>query len=227
MQISFNPNIDQTITLSPSLIASHSPSYAVVRFTAVLEDGEYDKINKGGARLQLWANNPSGAGSSEWQEHDFTEDKLHVGKLGVSTRRLSLHLRAALPPDVEELQFSYTYRVLYQDGRVEWLGKFGQNGTCVVHRHSSAAVLSDQWHSDDGVAYHLDVHGLSTSPLQLLSGIDSGRFNLYAINSDGFVVPSLSYAHSLPNPLVQLDVSKTVPCYSLSRNITQILMPCP
>ncbi|KAM6497958.1 hypothetical protein JOM56_005906 [Amanita muscaria] len=197
MQINFNPGVGQRFTVSPLLLASHISSYAAVRFTAVLDDGEYEQISRDGGKLQLWSNNPSIDGS-EWQEHDFTEDTntSHAENLTPGGRRLSLCLSVVLPRRVDEVELSYTYRISCPDGRVKWLGKYGQNGICVVHRQgSSHIILGDRWYSKDNTTFNLDAGESSKAHLNVLGGLDPSTYHLHAFDADGSD-PSALLAHS-------------------------------
>lgn len=197
MQINFDPGVGQRFTVSPLLLASHISSYAAVRFTAVLDDSEYEQISRDGGKLQLWSNNPSIDGS-EWQEHDFTEDTntSHAENLTRGGRRLSLCLSVVLPRRVDEVELSYTYRISYSDERVKWLGKYGQNGICVVHRQgSSHIILGDRWYSKDNTTFNLDAGESSKAHLNVLGGLDPSSYHLHAFDADGSD-PSALLAHS-------------------------------
>ncbi|KIL71007.1 hypothetical protein M378DRAFT_116486 [Amanita muscaria Koide BX008] len=217
MQINFNPGVGQRSTVSPLLLASHISSYAAVRFTAVLDNSEYEQISRDGGKLQLWSNNPSIDGS-EWQEHDFTEDTntSYAENLTLGGRRLSLCLSVVLPRRVDEVELSYTYRISCPDGRVKWLGKYGQNGICVVHRQgSSHIILGDRWYSKDHTTFNLDAGESSKAHLNVLGGLDPNPSALLAHSAtDGakavvsncsllFIVPKHAPdSHILPQAFV-------------------------
>jgi hypothetical protein len=181
MQIQFNPDIGQTIAVSPPLLSSTAASYVTVRFTALIQNGEYGQMVEEGTKVQLWSNGVGG----DWKAYDFTKDT-QVTKLDTD-QQLSLDLPVILPPGLTQLVFDYTYRILLSDGRIIWLGRFGQNGVCVVHRLGSHAILSGDWYSRDTVVYELDTDGNSRS-LEVLCGINMDDAKVHALNSDGSVV---------------------------------------
>ncbi|KAK2462047.1 hypothetical protein APHAL10511_006510 [Amanita phalloides] len=197
MQIQFNPDIHQTIQVSPPLLAPHTSSYVVVRFSALAPMGEYKKLGEEGAKVQLWSDNTG----SDWQAHDFLEDT-EATNHDTDHRRLSLNLPVILPTGLAQLKFCYTYRVLFPDGRIIWFGEFGQNGVCIVNSHDSHATLGYDWYSKDGITYELDTDGDSRS-LEVLRGIGMDGVRVHAIDSDGslghskrcsllFVIPQFS-----------------------------------
>lgn len=184
MQIQFNPDIGQTITVSPPLLSSDAASYVVVRFTALIPNSEYGQMDEEGTKVQLWSNGVGVGG--EWKAYDFTK-ATQVTKVGTNQQQLLLDLPVILPPGLTQIAFDFTYRILLSDGRIIWLGRFGQNGVCVVHRLSSHAILSGDWHSKDGIVYELETDGNSRS-LDVLRGINMDDARIHTLNSDGSVV---------------------------------------
>ena len=180
MQIQFNPDIGQTIAVSPPLLSSNAASYVVVRFTALIQNGEHGQMDEG-TKVQLWSNGVGG----EWKAHDFTKPT-QVTMIDTHQQQLLLDLPVILAPGLTQLAFDYTYRILLSDDRIIWLGNFGQNGVCVVHRPDSYAILSGDWHSKDGVVYELETDGSSRS-LDVLRGINMDDARIHALNSDGSV----------------------------------------
>ena len=181
MQIQFNPDIGQTIAVSPPLLSSNAASYVVVRFTALIQNGEHGQMDEG-TKVQLWSNGVGG----EWKAHDFTKPT-QVTMIDTHQQQLLLDLPVILAPSLTQLAFDYTYRILLSDDRIIWLGNFGQNGVCIVHRPDSYAILSGDWHSKDGVVYELETDGSSRS-LDVLRGINMDDARIHALNSDGSVV---------------------------------------
>ena len=181
MQIQFNPDIGQTIAVSPPLLSSNAPSYVVVRFTALIQNAEYGQMDEEGTKVQIWSN-----GGGEWKAQDFTKST-QVTNVDTDQQQLLLDLPVILPPGLTQLAFDYTYRILLSDGRIIWLGRFGQNGVCIVHRLGPNAILSGDWYSQDGTVYELETDGNSRS-LDVLRGINMDDARIHALNSDGSVV---------------------------------------
>ncbi|KAF8740660.1 hypothetical protein AX14_007795 [Amanita brunnescens Koide BX004] len=179
MQIRFNPDIGQTITVSPPLLSSNAASYVVVRFTALIPNSDYGQMDEEGTKVQLWSN----SGGGEWKAHDLT-NSTQVTKIDTNQQQLLLDLPVILPPGLPQLAFDYTYRILLSDGRIIWLGRFGQNGVCFVHRLGPYAILSGDWHSKDGIVYELETDGISRS-VEVLRGINMDDIRVHALNPDG------------------------------------------
>jgi hypothetical protein len=66
------------------------------------------------------------------------------------TPTLSLFLTVPLTSTDKDLKFSFTYRILYPSGEINWLGSFGQNGCILVDssRTTPHLLLAEGWHHD-------------------------------------------------------------------------------
>ncbi|KAI9511801.1 hypothetical protein F5148DRAFT_1168891 [Russula earlei] len=131
-----------------------------------------ERFKRDGVKVQAWTNAPVVNGSAEgkWAAYDFEEaqaatpvklddsithftlppptednvvDELH-------TFFLTLRLRP-LPQDQSEADFQVTYRLLYPNGKIKWLGYPGRDLRCVLKKTDpwlGSPVLADQRSGD-------------------------------------------------------------------------------
>lgn len=148
MDITFNPPIGDSIQLETSF----SLQTALLHFTAELPAHDHNKLIQDRARIQLWSDLPhNGQSLSDggWGALDFmhqtqaTEElssshKVSLGStclIDASEEKATLFLDVvALLPMSRNLHFSFTYRIVYPSGDVQWLGPFGQNGSLSFER---------------------------------------------------------------------------------------------
>jgi hypothetical protein len=159
MDITFNPPIGESIQLEISL----SLQTALLHFTTELTAHDYDKLIQDRARIQLWSDLPhNGQSDDGWGALDFTyqtqDDELsssHKISLGstilASEEKVTLFLEVVAPlPLSRNPHFSFTYRILYPSGNIQWLGTFGQNGSLSFERsdHDLHNFGLDSWTFD-------------------------------------------------------------------------------
>ena len=65
-----------------------------------------------------------------------------------------LHLRGPFQDRVG-LQFSFTYRLKFPSGRVEWLGEYGSNGLVTVQRGLPGIDLAGRWDAQEDGTYRI------------------------------------------------------------------------
>ena len=148
MDITFNPPIGDLIQLETSF----SLQTALLHFTAELTAHDHNKLIQDRARIQLWSDLPhNGQSLSDggWGALDLTyqtqaTDELsssHQISLGstcpihTSEEKVTLFLEVVAPlPMSRNPHFSFTYRIVYPSGDIQWLGPFGQNGSLSFER---------------------------------------------------------------------------------------------
>ena len=146
MDIIFNPPIGDSIPLE----ISFSLQTALLHFTAELTAHDHNKLIQDRARIQLWSDLPhNGHSDGGWGALDLTyqtqameelssSHKISLGRtcpILASEEKVTLFLEVVAPlPMSRNPQFSFTYRILYPSGDIQWLGPFGQNGTLSFER---------------------------------------------------------------------------------------------
>ncbi|KAG5652284.1 hypothetical protein H0H81_005544 [Sphagnurus paluster] len=163
MHVAFTPALRETIhVVAPT---SSSRATAAVEFRATLSVADYDKLKQSGGRIQLWSHIPyDGAASpaGDWAPCDFEETTVVTTKTGLGAEtpttevilgddfeddvewpgKISLVLRLAVPlPASGPAQYTFTYRILYPNGKIQWLGTSTTNGRLVVDGGDKAPVL--------------------------------------------------------------------------------------
>lgn len=143
MDINFNPPIGDSIQLGTSFTLQTT----LLHFTAELTALDHNALIQDRARIQLWSDLAQSDG--EWGALDFTyqtqaTDELsssHKISLGsacpilASEEKVTLFLEVVAPlPLNRNPHFSFTYRILYPSGEIQWLGPFGQNGSLSFER---------------------------------------------------------------------------------------------
>lgn len=148
MSIVFTPSLGDNLQLTvPSI-----QDTITLRFTAQLSAQLHAQLKHDRGRVQLWSDLPSLAHTSggNWCEFDFEETIVddspnrNAVKMSLTASPNSLHtttehfltLQVAIPTAIrsQQVQYSFTYRLVYPSGEVKWLGLFGQNGTLVLTR---------------------------------------------------------------------------------------------
>lgn len=188
MSIIFAPSLGDNIQLTvPSI-----QDTITLRFTAQLSAHLHTQLKHDRGRLQLWSDLPSLARASDgnWRELDFqdgikVDDLPHpnVVKMSLTASANTLHtttehflvLQVAIPTPIrsQQVQYSFTYRLVYPSGEVKWLGLFGQNGTLVLTRaHDSDPLtetlsLLDGWKSAIGNTREYYASGSESTPVEI------------------------------------------------------------
>jgi hypothetical protein len=158
MHIIFNPPIGDSIQLETSL----SSQTVLLHFTAELSAHDQNKLIQDRARIQLWSDLPHNAQSlSEggWGALDLAHqaqaeeeiDSSHKISLSstcpihVIEEKVTLFLQVVAPVHTSR-PFSFTYRIIYPSGDIQWLGAFGQNGL-LSFKHSDYDLCNFGLHS--------------------------------------------------------------------------------
>lgn len=187
MSIVFTPSLGDNLQLTvPSI-----QDTITLRFTAQLSAQLHAQLKHDRGRVQLWSDLPSLAHTSggNWCEFDFEETIVddspnrNVVKMSLTASPNSLHtttehfltLQVAIPTAIrsQQVQCSFTYRLVYPSGEVKWLGLFGQNGTLVLTRaHDSdpstnTLFLLDGWKSTIGNTREYYASGSEPTPVEI------------------------------------------------------------
>lgn len=181
MSIVFAPKLGDNLQLTvPSI-----QDTITLRFTAQLSAQLHTQFKLDRVRVQLWSDLPSLAHTSDgnWREFDF-QDETKVDDLplrinmSLTASANSLHtttkhflvLQVAIPAPSQQVQYSFTYRLVYPSGEVKWLGLFGQNGTLVLtqaHDSHPALSLLDGWKSTIGNTREYYASGSESTPVEI------------------------------------------------------------
>ena len=151
MDIVFNPAIGDSIPLETSLTSKT----AILHFTAELTAHDHNQLLiQDHARIQLWSDIPHTDGQSlsegGWSALDFTyktqatkerssSHKILLGSpIHPTEDKITLFLQVIVALPVNHIPpFSFTYRIVYSSGDIQWLGAFGQNGLLLFKRSDS------------------------------------------------------------------------------------------
>ena len=148
MDITFNPSIGEPVQLATSL----SAQTASLHFTAELTAHDHNKLIQDRARVQLWSDlshNGQSLSDGGWGALDLTyqaqaqamgEMSFHKVSLGstypihASEKKVTLSLEVVVVLPTSHIpRFSFTYRIVYPSGDIQWLGAFGQNGSLLLN----------------------------------------------------------------------------------------------
>jgi hypothetical protein len=134
--ISFNPPLDETTILNIPFHAGH------LTFTATAGSGQLDARST----IQIWSDIPDNSQPSISREQQGWSPRSVQFPQNASVASLSIPFSDFIHPRLS--QFSFTYRILHPDGRVQWLGDFGKNGSLIVNRYDDRLVLFGDWSSN-------------------------------------------------------------------------------
>jgi hypothetical protein len=146
MDITFNPPIGDSIQLE----ISFSLQTTLLHFTADLTLRDHNKLIQDHGHIQLWSDLPhNGQSDGGWSALDLTyqtqateelssSHKISLGSTcsnHASEEKVTLFLEVVVPlPMSRYSHFSFTYRIRYPSGDIQWLGPFGQNGSLSFER---------------------------------------------------------------------------------------------
>lgn len=184
----FKPALAQTLHLTVPA-AQHT---AFLAFTAALGNSDLTELNRAGARLQLW----SDISSAEWTASDFHEHTLGGDvdmSLGLAAIELdarwesvmSLQLSVPLASSRLPSRFEFTYRILYPNGDIKWLGQLGGNGVLVLDRPDadSTLVLREGWAaSDSGTMWA--TRGQPATNVEVLRLVNSFDYTVWTLGAE-------------------------------------------
>ncbi|KAJ6519481.1 hypothetical protein C8R45DRAFT_886016 [Mycena sanguinolenta] len=149
MHIAFSPPLGETVHVSAG--RTRKPT-AQLHFTATLADSE--QIASGHVKLQVWSDIPgNGRHAGEWGETEFTpvhsvNESKNVFSLQSVDGQLesSLTLDFSVPTSSHKQRFAFTYRIVYSNGDIKWLGDYGHNGTLVLDwTDTDPIILDEHW----------------------------------------------------------------------------------
>ncbi|KAJ3006525.1 hypothetical protein NUW54_g3902 [Trametes sanguinea] len=167
MRLTFSPALGEQTVLKVAPVASGRSATQSVLFKATFEDREaFLNAQVNGVKVEVWSNIPvAGRSSGEWGAFEFGELRRETVPEGTPTfsvqdtvqepeddedDSLYVHVRAAFHEHING-RFSFTYRLVFPSGEIEWLGEFGRNGELVIERGLPGVDLREGWNiSDDG-----------------------------------------------------------------------------
>jgi len=165
--LAFNPPLGETTILNIPFHAGH------LSFTATVTDGQLDARST----IQIWSDIPDNSRDREQQEWSPRSFQSHQNSSAVS---LSIPFPDFIHPS--RSQFSFTYRILHPDGRVQWLGDFGKNGSLIVNRYDDRLVLFGDW-STNHQAHLFTAKSAIKAPLQVFTLSDKIQWRCWDLSS--------------------------------------------
>ena len=170
IMITFNPPLDETTILNVPFHAGH------LSFTATVTDGQLDA----GSTIQIWSDIPDNSQPSVDRKQQEWSARSFQFRQNASAASLSIPFRDFVHPSLS--QFSFTYRILHPDGRVQWLGDFGKNGSLIVNRYDDRLVLFGDW-STNPLGHSFTAKSTIKAPLQVFSLSDKIQWRYWDLSS--------------------------------------------
>ncbi|KAI0094567.1 hypothetical protein BDY19DRAFT_28489 [Irpex rosettiformis] len=220
-----------TLTFSPALQTTTPLPVApggsgTFRFSASFSTREeYDRARREGTRLEMWTNLPvAGHGGSDWHSLTFnypddpatasssvvdasndkvfalpptTAETVYLGDN--TTVVLDLTLTNARPGAV----YSFTYRLVYASGGIEWLGAYGRNGDLVLEEKDIRFTLAQGSTLEHGTIVNSDLNA-ETASVALGTLNKSIDWVCWGFSDDGTCKPSYSGLSVSPSSAVLL-----------------------
>ena len=190
--ISFNPTLNETTILNIPFHPGH------LTFTAtVTPDDELQLDSR--SIIQIWAdipdnNQPLGLIKGEQQEWSARSFEFQNNS---STAYLPIPFQSFLH-DPYRSHFSFTYRILHPDGRVQWLGEYGKNGSLIVNRYDDRLVLFGDWAANP-LGHSFTPKSTIKSPLQVLALSDKIQWRCWDLSNGCGHSPIFIFHQSLPS----------------------------
>lgn len=197
MEFTFTPAIGEHVNIT---VPSQQIGTVRLCLTATLSSSDYELYKRSAVKLQLWSDilvdsRPSG----EWGELDFQDvsamtppRRADRGKpvavslasdvAGRSVRKPSFTLHIALPPSAQS-RFSFTYRLVYPNGEIRWLGQYGQNGTLAFVQGEPDIVLGEGWVPGEG-GYTWNAADRAVENLEIAKLVNPTTYTVWAIGKD-------------------------------------------
>jgi hypothetical protein len=224
MTIHFHPPLGEQIRV---VCPGSQADGAIIWFTATaVVDGGL-RLAEEGIKLQLWSDLPArGRPSGEWGELAFESEVAQditaavgldlasescSGNGSGTEHTLHLHARVFVAPYAEQkqtrLSFAYTYRLVFPDGSIKWLGEYGQNGQLMLEwkEEMAASLISweEGWLVQPDRSYIWDGNTKGRIEDEVILGKLSKKVEwvVWAIARDGSV-----WLHRLIPPLIILHV---------------------
>lgn len=147
MHLTFTPELSQVTTVPLAKLAESATHYDLTFKASFDSPAAYEEARRDGTRVEMWTDLPApGHGETGgWRAlaFEYVGDSGDAEKGGlviscVASERIpspaqeqtaayaTVSVPAGLIP--EGSMFSFTYRVVYSSGHVQWLGAYGQNG---------------------------------------------------------------------------------------------------
>ncbi|KAF9073809.1 hypothetical protein BDP27DRAFT_266941 [Rhodocollybia butyracea] len=187
------PAIDEAVLIA--VPEWHTTSSSVeLRFSAVLDDDELQQLKKDGVKVQVWSDIPAGGRT----EGDWGEIELHEvvsdGSSDVSLvtlgddNNLNTFLSAVCSVPYPSKDFSFTYRLVYPSGHVQWLGYFGRNGTIHFERTSSdisGVVFGEGW-TTMRAPFTWNTRGRLVEDVPIVRLVSPEEWTIWSLGKDSF-----------------------------------------
>ncbi|KZT06352.1 uncharacterized protein LAESUDRAFT_812934 [Laetiporus sulphureus 93-53] len=176
MHISFNPPLGEATSLITALCPDDqlAPTEELLFRASFESQTSYEQAQKDGVRVEIWTDLPvQGCAAEEWNAivfktlQDFKSDVDDNGQKTFTLfpdveqdasvgKKQENSMYAKVPVQLQGYSsghhFSFTYRMVYPSGDVQWLGEYGRNGALVVEHKSTMATLgvnlSEEWVND-------------------------------------------------------------------------------
>ncbi|THH32334.1 hypothetical protein EUX98_g1864 [Antrodiella citrinella] len=167
--ISFTPAPCQVTTIPlPTSLSAGQDSH-LVRFKASFSShAEFEQAKRDGVRIEMWTNLTTVGGPQDGEWHaltfDYAQDS-HPPRTNVETdgnvvsfwssdehdgrqgREAAVFLNVHVPGDIfsylEHPRYSFTYRIRYQSGHIEWLGAFGYDGVLAFEQKDPRVTFKE------------------------------------------------------------------------------------
>ncbi|TCD70676.1 hypothetical protein EIP91_002400 [Steccherinum ochraceum] len=165
--ISFTPAHWETTTIAlPTSLSAGKDSH-LVRFKASFGSRqEFEQAQRDGVRVEMWTNletvggpaggvwraiafeypvrsNASGADADAGDVISFLPDESFGGPQNTEA---AVFLDVHIPGDIfsyfEHPRYSFTYRLVYRSGHIEWLGAFGHDGVLAFEQRDTRVTLN-------------------------------------------------------------------------------------
>ncbi|KAJ6574766.1 hypothetical protein B0H19DRAFT_1254422 [Mycena capillaripes] len=192
MRIVFRPALGETVHVSAGSTRKHTTQ---LHFTATLTSADYEQVASGHVKLQVWSD--IGRNSGEWGETEFKPlfTPLPLNEHGFSLvvnqpegTRTRLGADLSVPLSGHPFSFSFTYRILYPDGQIKWLGHYGQNGTLVLDRAHDPVILGEDW-ANENDSYHWNSNGRPVQDLEVANLSRPSDYIAYPVPENSFLHP--------------------------------------
>lgn len=151
MSIFFNPPLDNLTSLQ--LPVHPVDLYFSARFSST---DDHFNARLSGVRVEIWCDVPGNETiDGQWRalQFDWLEDSL---LLIIPSRALNHPWRT---------RFSFTYRLVYSNGNIKWLGAYGMNGELVVYKNDERLRWANGWRVDQSALIFSSTHNVQVGQL--------------------------------------------------------------
>ena len=176
--ISFNPPLNETTILNIPFHPGH------LSFTATLTTAQLDARST----IQIWTDIPDNSQPSISREQQDWRPRSFQFQNNSSLASLSIPFQDLIHSS--NSQFSFTYRILHPDGRIQWLGDYGKNGSLIVNRYDDRLVLFGDW-ATNPLGHSFTPKSTVKTPLQVFSLSDKTQWRCWDLsNRFAYIYPS-------------------------------------